>query len=374
MEGYKQASETFKAQNFQTDAGNGQKNNADVAADGIVFVKSMKDSDFKKGLVPYSTERKEMLLRDSRNIIAENVADVKSFVHEAFSNNKSIKSLHLGRITPELLNRIYLEIPNLPADKQNALFRMDREYSLEIGQEDVRHLIDEKNQLTQEDIIDYVLNLPAIINDFDEVHYTQYIKGKSVQNGLLFRKQLADGKYFAMEIVSKGKSLFGTHNLYMDTADYQKKKKAIQTVPVPKAQGQTPEAPENSPSNNSISEDSESVKQDFSTKDTSPIQAHYAEVLRENNNLRQIISALDEMNYSSARKEFTLNSRDIFGIASKLIKQTSSKYDKKTLADELTVLYDYMANNKGTADSEEILMRFIFQSIILLICFVKNSI
>jgi len=112
----------------------------------------------------------------------------------------------------------------------------------------------------------------------------------------------------------------------------------------------------------------------YSTKDTSPIQAHYAEVLRENNNLRQIISALDEMNYSSARKEFTLNSRDIFGIASKLIKQTSSKYDKKTLADELTVLYDYMANNKGTADSEEILMRFIFQSIILLICFVKNSI
>ena len=41
-------------------------------------------------------------------------------------------------------------------------------------------------------------------------------------------------------------------------------------------------------SNDSIFETNEFVKQDLSTKDTSPIQAHYAEVLRENNNLRQI--------------------------------------------------------------------------------------
>lgn len=92
----------------------------------------------------------------------------------------------------------------------------------------------------------------------------------------------------------------------------------------------------------------------YSTKQTSPIQAHYTEVLRENRNLKQIISLLDEMQYSSASGNVHLNSRDIDRIARELIKSASSKYDQKEFADKLTVIYDYMANSGKNADTEEI--------------------
>ena len=82
----------------------------------------------------------------------------------------------------------------------------------------------------------------------------------------------------------------------------------------------------------------------YSMKQTDPIQAHYAEVMRENRNLKNIISALDEMQYSSARNNIHLSGRDIHNIAGRLLKSASSKYELKTFEDELTAVYDYMAN------------------------------
>ena len=84
----------------------------------------------------------------------------------------------------------------------------------------------------------------------------------------------------------------------------------------------------------------------FSRKQTDPIQAHYAEVMRENRNLRNIISALDEMQYSSARNNIHLDGRDIRNIVGRLLKSVSSKYELNIFEDELTAIYDYMANNK----------------------------
>ncbi|MBQ3007171.1 MAG: hypothetical protein IJD78_06390 [Clostridia bacterium] len=84
----------------------------------------------------------------------------------------------------------------------------------------------------------------------------------------------------------------------------------------------------------------------YSMKQTDPIQAHYAEVMRENRNLKNIISALDDMQYSSARSNIHLNGRDIHNITGRLLKSASSKYELKAFEDELTAVYDYMANGR----------------------------
>lgn len=94
----------------------------------------------------------------------------------------------------------------------------------------------------------------------------------------------------------------------------------------------------------------------FSRKQTDPIQAHYAEVMRENRNLKNIISALDEMQYSSARSNIHLDGRVIHSIAGRLLRNASSKYDKEQLTVRLTALFDYMANSNGVV-WEEVMMK-----------------
>ncbi len=81
------------------------------------------------------------------------------------------------------------------------------------------------------------------------------------------------------------------------------------------------------------------VDEVYSKKQTDPIQAHYAEVMRENRNLKNIISALDDMQYSSARSNIHLNGRDIHNIAGRLLRTASSKYELKMFEDELTAVY-----------------------------------
>lgn len=95
-------------------------------------------------------------------------------------------------------------------------------------------------------------------------------------------------------------------------------------------------------------------KTDFrhSTKKTTPIQAHWAEAIRENHYFRNILTLLDEMQSSGGKIQ--LDGRSIDKIARDIIKSTSSRYSREQLADEITVLYDYMANSRQNADTEEI--------------------
>lgn len=94
----------------------------------------------------------------------------------------------------------------------------------------------------------------------------------------------------------------------------------------------------------------------YSRKQTDPIQSYYAEVMRENRNLKNIISALDEMQYSSARSNIHLDGRDIHNIAGRLLRNASSKYDKEQLTARLTALFDYMANSNGVV-WEDVMMK-----------------
>ncbi len=89
----------------------------------------------------------------------------------------------------------------------------------------------------------------------------------------------------------------------------------------------------------------------YSKKKTTPIQAYWAETVKENHNFRNILGLLDEMQLGGGKVQ--LDSKGIDRIARDIIKNTSSRYDRNKLSDELTVLFDYMANSKNV-DTEEI--------------------
>ncbi len=90
----------------------------------------------------------------------------------------------------------------------------------------------------------------------------------------------------------------------------------------------------------------------YSQRQQSGIEAYWAETVRENHSFRNIISLLGEMQIAGGKVQ--LDGRDIDRIVRDTLKNTSSSYDKTQLTDELTVLYDYLANSGGNADTEEI--------------------
>lgn len=99
----------------------------------------------------------------------------------------------------------------------------------------------------------------------------------------------------------------------------------------------------------------------FSSKEPSDIDRYVADNIRDNRNYRMILTLLDDMQYSSSKGNVHLNSSDINRIAGKILKKVTSKYDRAKLNDELTVIYDYMANNKtaGGVNTEELIGMFM---------------
>ena len=99
----------------------------------------------------------------------------------------------------------------------------------------------------------------------------------------------------------------------------------------------------------------------FSSKEPSDIDRYVADNIRDNRNYRMILTLLDDMQYSSSKGNVHLNSSDINRIAGKILKNVTSKYDRAKLNDELTVIYDYMANNKtaGGVNTEELIGMFM---------------
>ncbi|MBR4726613.1 MAG: hypothetical protein IK080_01865 [Clostridia bacterium] len=97
----------------------------------------------------------------------------------------------------------------------------------------------------------------------------------------------------------------------------------------------------------------------YSTKDD--INSYYAEALRENRNFRQIYAALGDA-YTSRLGDTVLDSRQIDQIAGKILRQTGSGYDRGKLNDQLTILYDFVANNPAESyDADE--MHGIFANV-----------
>ena len=92
--------------------------------------------------------------------------------------------------------------------------------------------------------------------------------------------------------------------------------------------------------NNPQSENSYSINEDGG------MDSLYADVIRENQNLRWIFSQYDDI-YSSRRLDISLNQDDIDRVARTTLKKYSSKYDVKELSEKLTAVYDYLEQTAG---------------------------
>ena len=189
----------------------------------------------------YSTWRRQTIESIDTNVIVEDEQQLHELISEAFANPKSNKSLHLGVVPQNVIDRINLEAIGVPKELRGNLFKENREQSLEIGQEDIRHLIDDKSGMTMDDVYDYVTRLPEIVTQFDSVQFFFYEQGQNRLRSLRFNKEMEDGVYLSLEVVSRKKNQLETHNIFMDSASYVQKKKHATPMPVRDAQGKTSE-------------------------------------------------------------------------------------------------------------------------------------
>ena len=116
-------------------------------------------------------------------------------------------------------------VPNLPNELKGILFKTDKDYSIAVTLDSIRHLKDEKN-ISIDDIIDYLDRMTDTIVEYDSVYFDYYHQGDTKSNGLLFKKTFADGKMETFEIVSRKKKSLNLQTIYIEKGDYKKKKSA----------------------------------------------------------------------------------------------------------------------------------------------------
>ena len=83
---------------------------------------------------------------------------------------------------------------------------------------------------------------------------------------MLFKKHFDDGTLVSFSLVSHKKHSIALQSLYLDSADY-KKKKVAETLLMHNTPAHTPKAQVGQPFGNSISQDSNSVNKKFSDRD-----------------------------------------------------------------------------------------------------------
>lgn len=157
---------------------------------------------------------------NTRNVVIETSNQLNNLIDEALTTNEN-KSLHLGKLNAEIVSKIKNNIKNLPQSKLNFLNKDT--YDLVINQSEIRHLIDDKSTLSNNDIKHFIKVLPEIIANSDYVSYTNNLKDE----GLRFKKLMEDGTYVSFVIVSNKQGTMKVKTIYMEKGDYENKKRSI---------------------------------------------------------------------------------------------------------------------------------------------------
>lgn len=201
-------------------------------------------------LSTYSEELSQLILQKGDYII-DSFAKLEEIVNLAFDSTAEKATAYFGIINPQILEKIKNSIPNLPKEIEGMLFKEGREYSIATTLDAIRHIVDDKS-LSREDVIDYLDRFADTILEFDSVSFDYYTDSyKNKIPGLLFKKQYPDGTLISFNLVSKKKRSMILQSLYMDKADYQKKKLA-KTLLMKNNLSHTPKARVGQTSNNSI--------------------------------------------------------------------------------------------------------------------------
>ena len=197
--------------------------------------------------------------------IVDSFDKLKQIVNLAFDNPNLKATAYFGIINTETLEKIKNSIPNLPQASKDILFKKGKEYSIATTLDAIRHIVDDK-KLSREDVIDYLDRLADTIMMFDSVAFDYYHKGQNKTPGLLFKKKFEDGTLVSFDLVSHKKRSVVLQTLYMDNADYQKKKSA-ETLLMQNASSNTSKTQVGQTSDNIISENTEFVNSEFSDTD-----------------------------------------------------------------------------------------------------------
>ena len=196
------------------------------------------------------------LIEERGDIIVDSYDKLINVVDLAFDNPDMKATAYFGIVDVDTLKKIENSVPNIPRDMNGKLFKEGRQYSIAATLDSIRHLVDDKN-LTRSDLIDYLDRLADTIVDFDSVSYSVYTDSRNQKNnGILFKKKYQDGTYVSFEIVSNNKKSLSMVTLYLDNADY-KKKKAAKAPLMQKTSAHTPEARVSQPSSTNISQNSQ---------------------------------------------------------------------------------------------------------------------
>jgi uncharacterized protein (UPF0335 family) len=209
-----------------------------------------------EALTPYNDELKGFIERDG-NYIVDSFEKLEQIVNLAFDNPQLQATAYFGIVNVDALEKIKNSIPNLPKASKEILFKKGRDYSIAVTFDSIRHMVDDKQALTREDVIDYLDRLADTIIDFDSVIFSLY---KKSERGLLFKKEFSDGTLATYNLISNRSRSLVLQSLYMDSGDYIKKKSA-ETLMLQNATPPTLKAGVGQTSDNTISQDSEVVKQ-----------------------------------------------------------------------------------------------------------------
>lgn len=208
------------------------------------------------GLTEYSGELRD-LIEERGDIIVDSYEKLVEVVNLAFDEPSTKKTIYFGIIEAATIEKIKNSIPNLPKELEGKLFKDGKQYSVAATLDSIRHLVDEKS-LTREDVIDYLDRFADTVTDFDSVTFNYYDGGNGETRGLLFRKKYIDGTYLSFDLISNKKRSLILQSLYMDKADYIKKKSA-KTLLLQNATASTPKVRAGQTSNNSITDSKEKV-------------------------------------------------------------------------------------------------------------------
>jgi hypothetical protein len=212
-------------------------------------------------LSPYNEELTRFI-EQRGDYIVDSFEKLEQIVNLAFDNSNLKATAYFGIVNIDALEKIKNSIPNLPQASKDILFKEGKDYSIATTFDAIRHIVDDKN-LSREDVINYLDRLADTILEFDSVAFNYYIRKNNKFPGLLFKKRFDDGVLISFDLVSHKKRSLVLQTLYMDSADYQKKK-AAKTLLMQNASSETSETQVGQPSGNSIPQNTDSVKREFS--------------------------------------------------------------------------------------------------------------
>lgn len=175
-------------------------------------------------LLPYNSELTQYITQRGDYII-DSFEKLTEIVNLAFDNSNLKATAYFGIINTDALGKIKNSVPNLPKESKETLFKPGRDYSIATTLDSIRHIVDEK-ALNREDVINYLDRLADAILEFDTVTFSFYIKGKEKLPGLLFKKRFSDGTLVSFDLISNKKKSLVLQTLYLNRADYQKKRSA----------------------------------------------------------------------------------------------------------------------------------------------------